>query len=259
MTKLPSKNTHRSDDPEFARTGELSNIRFVRTGKGLTPTEAICAELQGAYSYLNKALFGGELPECVLSLERNNRATLGFFAPNSFVSLAGNTVHQISINPHHILAQPDVEVLSTLLHEMCQLAIWELTKPKKITAYHCKKWAALMLAVGLQPTNDGTPEGKPTGHNMTHLIIPDGLFDRASRFLLDRGFALSWGLAKQQFEDDIASPNSGGGGGSSDGKKKARKKGKVKFSCPTCGALAWAAPSRRLICGEDFTAMVAES
>jgi hypothetical protein len=48
------------------------------------------------------------------------------------------------------------------------------TAPKR--GYHNKEWAAKMKTVGLYPSNSGMVGGRETGQQMTHYIIPHGVF-----------------------------------------------------------------------------------
>ena len=57
---------------------------------------------------------------------------------------------------------------------------------------HNRQWAQKMRDIGLEPSATGLPEGKDTGHSMSHYIRPDGLFLQACRELLTQGFTLQW-------------------------------------------------------------------
>ena len=45
----------------------------------LCPTEETYAGFQKAYDFLNRKLFDGELPNCLITLQRRNR-TYGYFS-----------------------------------------------------------------------------------------------------------------------------------------------------------------------------------
>jgi ribosomal protein S27AE len=114
---------------------------------------------------------------------------------------------------------------------------WQQTRgtpPRR--SYHGKEWAAKMKEIGLQPSTTGEPGGKEMGQSTTHYIIPGGTYAQASAKLAATGFRLNWQSAC--FD-----------GGESRKKKAASK---TKYTCPTCGANAWAKPEPRLICGACY-------
>ena len=84
-----------------------------------------------------------------------------------------------------------MDILSTLVHEMCHLQQQQLGTPPK-NAYHNKEWGSLMRAVGLYPSSTGEPGGKRTGIRVSHYIIQDGPFVGAADELLDSGFDLPY-------------------------------------------------------------------
>src|SRR3990167_2000828 len=233
-------------EKDLGRTAE----NFSRTEKFLTPTETICAELQCAYTYFNRALFNDELPECMLTIDYSGRCILGYFRPYSFVSNSGILVDQISMNPAFLLKDDLVWVLSTLVHEMCHLWVFRCTSRKKVTGYHCKVWGAKMESIGLIPSHTGKPGGRKTGYQMLDYPLQDGLFDFACRALLESKFSITWGMAMLDM-GGAATP----GTSPVEPHSKNRSKGKVKFVCPTCNKPAWAAPSRNLVCGDDLARM----
>lgn len=246
----------------IVRTGEFASAlsefgsNFAGTGEqNLTPTQRVCAELQGSYTYYNRCLFESQLPECMLNVEVTRRSYLGYFRPNSFTNIAGERVHQICINPAYIHADSAKDVLSTLVHEMCHLQVFEADPNKKVTGYHCKTWVACMEAVGLVPSNTGEPGGKKTGYRMSDYILEGGLFDRATDYLLDQEFRLSWGSAvprkvsvkpSNTNSDDTATP--------------IPNKGKVKLSCPEndCDTRVWGKASSHVLCGDHKIKLIAE-
>lgn len=223
-------------------------ISLVRTGKKVTPAETLIAELQLAYSYFNEALFKGELPDCMLTIDYSGRTILGYYKPLSFVSKDGILVDQISINPKFLISEKLSDVLSTLVHEMAHLWIFNIGNKKTINGYHCKKWVAKMEEIGLIPSNTGKPGGKKTGYQMDHYILAGGRFDRACEVLFDKEFQISWGMATAKMVNDFLDGN--GSGKSAPPEPKDKSKGKVKFVCPVCAKPAWAAESRKLICGD---------
>jgi len=250
--KLPAQ-----DSPGIKTKGSIigrteENLdRTDKTSKdqisSLTPTQTLCFELQGAYTYYNRALFDGELPECMLTLDQTGKTRLGYFKPDSFLSKDGDFIHEIALSAVYILSKDIPDVLSTLVHEMCHLSLWEISEKKPSGGYHCKHFAALMESVGLITSDTGAPGGKRTGHRMSDYILPDGPFDQATEVLLKGQFSITWGLATKEIRSAQLAETMGAPDLS---EAKDKSKGKVRFACPLCEKPAWAASSRLLICGD---------
>lgn len=207
-----------------------------------TPTPTTYSELVRAYEFLNRRLFRGELPDCMLTLQRKNARVYGFFAPDRFVEVDGAIADELAMNPVHFGTGNTRDVLSTLAHEQAHVWQHHFGKPGR-GKYHNKEWGAKMKEVGLHPSNTGEPGGKETGDQMTHYIIEGGPFDRAAQELLRGGFRFSWA------EDS-------GEGRAEDGpvvavvlEPEEDKSNRTKFTCPGCGDNAWGKPSLSLICG----------
>lgn len=150
------------------------------------------SELQEAFDFYNAELFGGELPRCIITLQRGKN-TCGYFSRNRFVSAKESKQfrHEIAMNPEYFSVRPVEETLSTLVHEMCHLMIWEKTK-KENKGYHGKDWVLLMERCGLIPSDTGRPGGRKTGYQMDHYIQKDGLFMTVTKKLCDGKYMLSW-------------------------------------------------------------------
>jgi hypothetical protein len=189
---------------------------------------------QEAYDFFNRELFGGILPQVLVTLQRHSN-TRGYFSPRRFTGRISETeVDELALNPDSFIGRSDEMVLSTLVHEMAH--VWQQTygrPPRK--SYHDRQWAAKMLEVGLQPSHTGEPGGKETGQSMSHYVIPSGRYSESFAKLAIRGFQLHWQSAPANEQ----------------GKKK--KAGKSKFSCPDCGQNAWAKPGALLICGVCYS------
>ena len=202
----------------------------------LTRTEY--GKFQESYDYFNERLFAGQLPEVYITLQRHPN-TRGYFAAQRFNGRAAKgqqpaaPVHELALNPDTFDGRTDMEILSTLVHEMCH--VWQETHgtpPRR--CYHNQEWANQMKTVGLQP-DDG--KGKETGQAVSHTIIPGGAFETACKALLARPFSLDW------------QSNPAWGKRASSGKKRASK---TKYTCPECDANAWGKPDLHLICGDCF-------
>lgn len=86
------------------------------------PTTAFYAELQKAYDAFNRLLFDGQLPQCLITLQREDRA-YGYFSANRFGNIAGDKLHEIALNPTYFAIVPLVEIMATLVHE--QSHVWQ--------------------------------------------------------------------------------------------------------------------------------------
>jgi predicted SprT family Zn-dependent metalloprotease len=199
-----------------------------------SPTATTYTALQTAYDHFNAQLFGGQLPPCLVTLQRKAKA-YGYFAPQRFGGRDGaNVTDEIALNPSHFKDRTDEQSLSTLAHEMAHLWQQHFGKPGR-TAYHNKEWAAKMHEIGLHPSTTGAPGGKETGQKCSHYIVDGGPYARAYAALARTGFAPLY--VELWAEGDAA-------------KAKKKAASKTKYTCPDCDANAWAKPHTRLICGE---------
>ena len=199
-----------------------------------TITEREYGAFQQAYNFFNAQLFGSTLPHVLVTLQRHARAK-GYFAPNRFAGRVENTTaHELAMNPDVFTGRSDQLILSTLVHEMAH--VWQQshgTPPRR--CYHDREWAGKMKEIGLQPSTTGEPGGKETGQSVTHYIIPGGPFAQAYARLAATGFQLNW--------QSVAFDG---------GERKKKAASKTKYTCPMCGANAWAKPEAQLICGTCY-------
>ena len=101
------------------------------------PTREAYGELAKAYDFYNRALFGGRLPQCLITLQRN-KSTYGFFSGDRWAS-DNDTADEIALNPSHFAERDTEAVLSTLVHEMTHLEQHHFGKPGR-GRYHNKAW-----------------------------------------------------------------------------------------------------------------------
>lgn len=208
-----------------------------------TKPTAEYATFQRAFDHFNAALFGGALPDCLITLQRKRGARGYYWASQFTARAAAQATDEIALNPEAFAGRSDAEILSTLVHEMCHLWQQHHGKPSR-GGYHNAEWAAKMCAVGLIPSDTGEPGGKPTGQRMTHFIQEGGAFARACAQLLGSGQALRW-----QASSPSARSTAGGAA--------AKRASKTKYTCAACGQNAWAKPGAHLICGACEEAMIA--
>ncbi|WP_315729012.1 SprT-like domain-containing protein [Bradyrhizobium sp. SZCCHNS2015] len=207
------------------------------------PTATTYGELNRAYDFFNDRLFGGELPRCLITMQRHKGA-YGYFSPDRFGSRDGEVADEIALNPTHFAHRTPREIMSTLVHEMVHL--WQKHFGKMPRgAYHDKQWAKKMHEVGLHPSSTGGPGGKETGQKVSHFIKDDGPFARAFVDFEQLGM-------NELFGDRFAESEKAA-------KSRAKKRAsKTKFTCEQCDLNAWAKPDARLICGECSEPMVCE-
>ncbi len=196
-------------------------------------TESLTAKTYGgldaAYQFFNNELFGGTLPEALLTLQRK-RSAYGYFSGKRFADSEDKSVDEIALNPSHFATRSAREVLSTLVHE--QVHLWQdhFGKPPK-SAYHNKEWAAKMKEVGLWPSSTGQEGGKETGPRVSHYILNSGPYEKAYEKFVEQGGVQH--LLKEQLQSSA---------------KKTTKK--TKYVCPNCEAKVWGKPDMKIICGE---------
>ena len=189
--------------------------------------------LDTAYTFYKKALFENNLPDCMIILNRKGKNNLGYFHPDRFIersdSKKKSKASELSLNPDNFLGRSDIQILSTLVHEMVH--VWQYVNeclPKN--GYHDKSFGKKMEEIGLMASNTGKPGGKKTGQQMDHYIIEKGKFETASKkFLSSKSIKwMSYPIPPAQ----------------------SVKKNKTKFTCPSCECNAWGKPELKLICGD---------
>lgn len=235
------------------------------------PTEEAYAELQCAYDFYNGELFGGTLPHCLITFQRQKR-TFGYFSKDRFVRRDGRKADEIALNPEYFAVVPMVEVLQTLVHEMTHLWQEHFGKPSR-ACYHNIEWANKMEAIGLMPSHNGQPGGKRIGQSMGDYVIVGGEFEKATKRLLASGFAISWldrfpvqqppsRPAAGQWIEDSAEPDddehlisawtppASMQPGLVEKPKSGNQSNRNKYTCPGCELNVWGKPGLRVVCGD---------
>jgi predicted SprT family Zn-dependent metalloprotease len=203
------------------------------------PTKSTYLSLVQAYQLLNTALFDGELPNCLVTLQRKSNCR-GYFAGARFVTRDGlQTTDEIALNPSTFKERNTRCILGTLAHEMAHLKQHHFGKPGA-GGYHNLQWAQMMLEIGLKPVSIDQP-GRMTGNKVTHEIIEGGAFDIAIAEIIKNGVEIDYVEAW----DEVT-------------KTKAAKKLKVKYTCGQCGVNCWAKPDCTFTCGQCDEEMQAE-
>jgi hypothetical protein len=206
-------------------------------------TAAEYNNLEAAYDWFNADLFEGRLPAVLITLQRKARC-YGYFSHKRFKSRRDGDEHidELALNPAEFDGRTDMDILSTLAHEMAHVWQFHFGRPSR-GGYHNKEWARKMMEIGLMPSNTGEPGGKQTGQQMTHYIMAGGPFERSAAALLARDYCINY----QSIEAARIKPQPGGEGPEGQVEKP---KSKVKFSCPQCGQNVWGKPSAAVLCGE---------
>lgn len=163
---------------------------FIVSKNNLRPNEDIYAALQRAADHFNAALFEGELPPVLITLQRG-RNTFGYFSPDRWAHASGRLASEIAINPAYFAHQSVLQVLQTLVHELCHLWQHEFGTPTR-PGYHNREWAKKMLAIGLIPSSTGVPGGEQIGQKMSDYPAEDGPFMLAAGSLAEGAFNLNW-------------------------------------------------------------------
>ncbi len=230
---------------------EQTLVEFVAQPNSLTvmPTAEAYGHWQANYSFYNARLFGGKLPNALITLTRHH-GVLGYFCEGAFADRSGHIAHEISLNPSYFGSRGDMASDATLVHEMAHLCRSVFGRPnrkggKGIGGYHDAEWAGIMETVGLMPSDTGGPGGKRTGYHMTHYVIKGGSFDAACAELLADGHTVNW-------RDTVAAQSAGGGSRGTDdppvegGEARKPRNTRTRFVCAICDLRAWSRASPRL-------------
>jgi predicted SprT family Zn-dependent metalloprotease len=216
----------------------------------IKPTKETYDRFQQGYEHFNKALFGGTLPNALITLQRR-KGTYGYFAGARFRHEDGRQADEIALNPSTFMQRPLKDILGTLVHEMVHLWQHHQGTPGR-GRYHNREWADKMKEVGLQPTDDGADSGKETGEAVGHLIVDAGPFDQAATKLIAKEFAIVWKEAPPALR-----PAEGDGAAEPETVQKSGKR--MRYCCPACDLKAWAKHDARLMCADDKELLVASA
>jgi predicted SprT family Zn-dependent metalloprotease len=260
----------------------------------LPPTLTYANELQLAYDHFNAELFAGELPHCLITMQRKPR-TMGYYSHERFFNAQGERRSEISINPEYLANYPLQETMQTLVHEMVHLWQFHFGTPSR-RGYHNREWAEKMKAVGLMPSTTGRPGGAQVGEKMSDYAIAGGVFLASLDRLMASDFAVTWrdrfaqpGPAAPQpkltklrerlqvagdvDDEDPEDPEDDTDDGSDAGYIRGQfqlpdtsaaqllvrenKSNRLKYTCFGCSVNVWGKPGLRIVCGqcdEPFTA-----
>jgi predicted SprT family Zn-dependent metalloprotease len=147
-------------------------------------TQEFYEGLQKAYDRFYKELFDGELPQCLITLQRKTNI-LGFYRKSAFTNSKNENIAEIALNPDYFLGRTINEILSTLVHEQAHL-FCDVRGYVSRKGWHSRQWCEVMKEqCGLQPVS--CKDGKDCdagGAKMTHRIVEGDLFDTVCQQLL---------------------------------------------------------------------------
>lgn len=228
-----------------------------------SPTTEVAREWQVAFAYFNERLFGGTLPDCLITFTSMPGAQ-GYFCPESFRNKKGRVAHEIALNPAYFVIG-DEETYRTLVHEMVHL--WRHVFGRRnrkggygAPGYHDIVWAEKMEAIGLMPSDTGKPGGRRTGFSMGDYTIEGGPFDLACRELLISGHEVNWrdGRELVWFADPFAATQDGEAKPTAAARARS-KSTRTCFVCLGCDLRAWSRRTAKLTCTDCNLPLAAES
>lgn len=155
-----------------------------------TPAEQTVIAFQEAYDFFNRHVFGGELPVCFISFQRQKRI-MGYVSFQRWVDDEKQYIHELALNPEYFANYPLIEICQTLCHEMVHIWQAEFGTPGR-RGYHNHEWAQKMESIGLMPSTTGAPGGDVVGEKVSDYILHDGAFMVAFKALEKNGFKLKW-------------------------------------------------------------------
>lgn len=193
----------------------------------LKPTTEVYSELQEIFDFFNQKLFKGELPQCLITLQRS-RGGAGYFAYSYWKNEKGKKIDEIALNPSCFLKSDLKIILSTLVHEMCHLWQSYFGNAGK-NGWHNQEWSEKMESIGIIPSHNGMIGGRKTGYKMSDYILPKGLYEQAFNELQELGGKISW-------IESIGEV------------KKVYSK-KYKYICDECNMKVWGKADLNIVCG----------
>jgi len=138
------------------------------------------------FSYYNKTLFNGKLPDCMISISKHEKYASLFIAKKwkNNITDEKSCIHEIILNPDY-LGQKSIKWHLELVH--CMGHLWQHENGKQSRrGYHNQEFAQLMETFGIIVSSTGKPGGKKTGDKMSQYILLDGKFTKIYNDLSDK-------------------------------------------------------------------------
>lgn len=147
------------------------------------PTKKFYGLFQYVFDHYNGHLFGSEIKDPIIVIVRRKNVA-GYYIYQKWFQMQENETDELALNPEMFLKFPLLEIVQTIVHEMCHAWQFHYGNPS-YRAYHNREWAQKMISVGLMPTDTGRAGGKTTGFRMDDYPIEGGEFLRASEELIN--------------------------------------------------------------------------
>ena len=154
------------------------------------PTDEAYQAIAHLYDSLNRQLFSGALPMCILIFQRQAK-TMGHASNGRWVNGRNETIDELAINPEYLFGSQLEELCQTMIHEQCHIWQYHFGKPSR-KSYHDREWAGKMESLGLIPSSTGFPGGHKTGQKMDDYLLAGGPAHLAIESLKASGFDLPW-------------------------------------------------------------------
>ncbi len=155
------------------------------------PTQELYRRLNEAFEHFNDALFDGDLPPVIITVQRGMR-TRGQFSKERWAAKDGARAHEIAINPAHLASNPLLELFQTIVRE--QVHCWQACfgNPSR-RGYQNAEFRDKMRELGLQTSDSGEPGGREVGQNLRDYPIKNGRFLRAAAELIaEKNWVMPW-------------------------------------------------------------------
>jgi len=181
------------------------NHDFVSTKTKMTPTEQLYSRLDSAVAFFNTRLFRSELPNLLITVQRNQKG-IAYFDPNRWGSSEGKSAHELAINSSSITSLSLLQLFTILCQQMS--ICWQHVhgNPSR-RGYLNRELAEKMISIGLQPSSTGKPGGKTTGQNLACYPIEDGEFLKAAVELIETdNWQMAWVDLEYKETGDVQLP-----------------------------------------------------
>ena len=259
---------HAIDDVEILPPGKDSKYAPNRDStygpnsdfRPLTASEELNAAGELLVSELNTRLFAqvpkdsqgnaiGPVPEFKLTLTSSGKRKW-LVRQNVWSNHRGSYLDEILIgcecHAHGDLKDLALSVARTmmLLLQLRKGKTHRNGEKNSLSPYRNRQHANWMAQAGLHTHKPGQIDKRPAvGSGLHVLIVPGGLFDRVMDDILDQGFVFPWEAVQAlPAADDVQDAEGGDQGTPKD-------KSKQKFVCASCGQIARANHTAKLVCG----------
>lgn len=141
-----------------------------------------------AYEHLSLELFDGLLPEVVISFERRTRC-ISELKMKKWSTTNNTLFNQITLNPEYFKRFPVIELLLPMALDMATIWQHQFGQPS-VSGFTNLEKAEKLKTIGIISSSTSLPGGSFVGHHNCAYIIYDGLFFRAVKSLLLKGFKI---------------------------------------------------------------------